>query len=273
MSGAPKSHEHNDQPSLRFVDTHCHLDDEVFVNSIDDVLATAIAGGVTSFVNIGYEPKRWASSIDLARRFPSVSYALGMHPQHADDWNQAAADEIAGLLETYRPRAIGEIGIDLFRGETNLAQQQLAFDEQLDLAVAHNLPVVIHMRSAQSEVLNVLNGRSTLPPLLFHSFEGDEELTRFVLKHDSIVGVGGLATRPKSVTIRQQLEKLPLTNLVLETDSPYLIPTKARGSHNTPRNIPVIARFVAEVKHSTLEHIATQTTENAERFFGKLGNS
>jgi TatD DNase family protein len=273
MSGALKSHKDNDQPALRLIDTHCHLDDEVFVDSIDDILAAAITVGVTSCVNIGYEPERWATSIALAQRFPSVSYALGMHPQHADDWNQASADALAGLLEMHRPRAIGEIGIDLFRGETNLATQRRAFDEQLDLAIAHKLPVVIHMRSAQTEVLGHLTSRSALPPLLFHSFEGDEELTRFVLEHDCIVGIGGLATRPKSVTIRQQLEKLPLTNMVLETDSPYLIPTKARGSHNAPRNISVIARFVADVKHSTLEHIASQTTENAERFFGKLGNS
>src|SRR5687768_12282895 len=104
MSGALKSHKDNDQPALRFIDTHCHLDDEVFVDSIDVVLAAATAVGVTSFVNIGYEPKRWETSIALAQRFPSVSYALGMHPQHADEWNQASADTLAGLLESHRPR-------------------------------------------------------------------------------------------------------------------------------------------------------------------------
>ena len=272
MTGAQDQSILNGQPTLRFVDTHTHLDDDAFLADVDQVIAEAIAQGVTTFVNIGYEPARWKTTISLANRFPSVSYSLGMHPQHADDWNVHSADVLRRLLVDRRPVAIGEVGIDLFRGETNVSQQLRCFDDQLDLAVAHKLPVVVHMRSAQSEILHHLNGRTKNPQLLFHSFDGDEVLTQFVLEHATIVGVGGLATRSKSVTIRQQLKRIPLTQMVLETDSPYLVPTKVRGSRNMPKNIPVIAEFLADLKQISVIDVANTTTTNAERFFGKLGD-
>lgn len=266
-------HSEEQKLALRFVDTHCHLDDPAFARDVDDVISQSITSGVTAFVNVGFNADTWVTSVELANRHPNVSVALGMHPQDADHWNRITAAALGRLCETRRPVAIGEIGIDLFRGETNLAQQRVAFDEQLDLALAHNLPVIIHMRSAQNEVLNLLGSRSSNPKLLFHSFDGTDELSSYVLESGSMVGVGGLATRAKSMTIRQQLLSLPLDQMVLETDSPYLVPTKSRGSRNTPLAIPVIAMFLAILKELPLEAVAMTTTANAERFFGELETS
>jgi TatD DNase family protein len=273
MNGASSDNTQTPKPALRFVDTHCHLDDDAFSNDVDVVIREAELAGVTRYVNIGYEPVRWHSTIALANRFPGMHFTLGMHPGSADQWTPGTSSELAKLVESTRPVAIGEVGIDLFRGETNLAQQQAVFDQQLDLALAHDLPVVIHMRAAEREVLDLLIGRSNNPPLLFHSFEGSPELTRFVTRNGYTVGVGGLATRPKSVTIREQLERIPLEQIVLETDSPYLVPAKRRGSRNTPAHIPVIGAFLAELKGVTIETVAHETTRNAERIFKQLGAS
>jgi TatD DNase family protein len=273
MTGASTEKRSKVPATLRFIDTHCHLDDDAFAGDIDEVIAGARAAGVCAFVNIGYEPKRWVTTIRLAERFPNVAFTLGMHPQHADAWDKSSSAELARLIDTHRPLAIGEVGIDLFRGETNLVQQQTAFDEQLDLALQHSLPVVIHMRDAEQEVLDVLNGRVRNPPLLFHSFDGSRELVRFIQEHRSVIGVGGLATRAKSESIRQNISYIPMSQIVLETDSPYLIPAKARGSKNTPRTIPVIASHLASWRNTSVDEIAAQTTANAEQFFGKLGVS
>jgi TatD DNase family protein len=271
MTGALTDNQIQHQSTLRFVDTHCHLDDDAFTKDVDEVIDAASAVGVTSIVNIGYQPQRWTTSIQLAERFSNLSYTLGMHPQDAVRWDSMTSAELKRLIVTHHPRAIGEIGIDLFRGETNLVQQQISFNDQLDLAIEHKLPVVIHMRDAEREVLDVLSGRLRNPPLLFHSFDGSSELVRFINNTSSLVGVGGLATRPKSETIRKHLGYIPLDQIVLETDSPYLIPTKARGSRNTPQTIPVIAKQLASWRSTSLEEVAAVTTANAERFFGKLG--
>jgi TatD DNase family protein len=270
MTGASTHNPPSEPATLRFVDTHCHLDDDAFTGDIAEVIEAASAAGVRSIVNIGYEPKRWITSIRLAERFPNVAFTLGMHPQNADAWHGETSTELVRLIGKHRPRAIGEVGIDLFRGETNLLQQQAAFDEQLDLAMQHSLPVVIHMRDAEREILDILAGRQNNPPLLFHSFDGSRELVRYIRDHGSMVGVGGLATRAKSGPVRQNIGYIPMSQIVLETDSPYLIPAKARGSKNTPQNIPVIANQLANWRSTSVEVIAAQTTANAEQFFGKL---
>jgi TatD DNase family protein len=258
---------------FRYVDTHCHLDDASFDPDRAEVLARASAAGVRSWIVIGFEPDRWQPAIDLAAEYPGMHHVLGTHPQSAATWNTATRDRLVSFIQDHRPRAIGEIGIDLFRSQDGLQQQQTAFDDQLSLALDHRLPVVIHMRHAERETLDVLRNRRANPPLLFHSFDGGPDLVRYILDHDAMIGVGGLATRAKSATIREHILQIPLERLVLETDAPYLVPARRKGSRNTPEAIPVIARFLADLRGASLETIARQTTTNAERFFGRLTES
>lgn len=273
MLGASPTDSTKESNSLRYVDTHCHLDDTAFEHDLESVLERASQQGVRSWINVGYEPARWTSTIELSRRFAGMAFTLGMHPQSAGQWNDDTAGELERLLAGTRPCAIGEIGIDLFRSNHGLEGQLTAFDAQLDLALQYALPVVIHMRSAEPEVLSALGKRRQHPPLLFHSFDGSDALTEFILSTDSLIGVGGLATRGKSVTIQQQLQNIPLEQMVLETDSPYLVPARQKESRNTPASIPVIATFLSGLTGLSRETIADQTTINAERFFGRLSEA
>ena len=262
-----------DAPVYRYVDTHCHLDDHSFDTDRCEVLERAAILGVRSWIVIGFEPDRWQSAIDLASTFRGMHTVLGTHPQSADTWNPETQERLTGLLQSHRPRAVGEIGIDLFRSQDGLREQVTVFNDQLDLALDHDLPVVIHMRNAEQETLEVLRNRQTNPPLLFHSFDGGPDLVRFILENQAMMGVGGLATRAKSATIREHIKNVPLERLVLETDAPYLVPARRKGSRNTPEAIPAIAQFLADLRDSSLETIARQTTMNAERFFGRLNES
>lgn len=255
---------------LRFVDTHCHLDDEAFALDLDDVLDESRAAGVGSWVNVGFSPERWKTTISIASRYPGMFAVLGLHPHGADLWTPELHHELAGLLAGSGARAVGEIGIDLFRGETNIEQQRKAFEAQLALACDLRLPAVIHMRAAEGEVLDLLASVNPAPRLLFHSFEGGPRLVDFILESGSLVGVGGLATRPRSTRLRDQLLRVPLSQMVLETDAPYLIPAGVPGSRNTPRNVPHIASILATLLGADFHHVATQTTANAERLFGMV---
>ncbi|MDQ3443059.1 MAG: TatD family hydrolase [Chloroflexota bacterium] len=253
-----------------FVDTHCHLDDDSFASDLDAVMDRSRELGVSRWINVGFNPDRWQPSIDLADRFPGMSFMLGVHPGDARRWSDTVHADLKELMERVPPVAIGEIGLDFYRGETNVEQQVTAFQSQLDLALERGLPAAIHMRSAESLVLEVIKSRYKTPPLLFHSYDGSDELTGWILANDAYVGVGGLATRTKSHHIHKQLRRFPLDRLLLETDSPYLVPNGFKHRRNTPESIPRIAAFVASLLDTEAGLIASQTTRNAERFFERL---
>lgn len=256
--------------SLSFVDTHCHLDDESFGTDLAGVLDRSRQLGVSRWINVGFNPERWPPSIDLAARFPGMSFMLGVHPGDAGVWNDRVHDSLSRSIADSHPVAVGEIGLDFYRGETNADLQVAAFNAQLDLALEHGIPATIHMRSSEPLVLEVLQSRTATPPLLFHSFDGSGALSDWILANEARVGVGGLATRTKSFPLQRQLKRFPLDRLLLETDSPYLVPNGFKHRRNTPESIPRIAAFLARLLGTEVETIAMQTTRNAERFFERL---
>lgn len=254
------------------IDTHCHLDDPVFADDLDRVLDESRAAGVRSWIQVGFEPARWASSIALAQRTPGMALILGVHPSSAEQWSPAVAEELHRLIAAHEPRVvgIGEIGIDLFWDDNPALEVQIAaFVAQLDLARELGLPAVIHMRNAEAEVLDVLRDREP-QPLLFHSFDGGPALTRFILDRGAYIGVGGLATKAKSEALREQLARIPLDRIVLETDSPYLIPARMRGRRNTPASVRRISEFLGTLRAEPDAAIASATTDNAYRLFTRL---
>jgi TatD DNase family protein len=255
---------------LKFVDTHCHLDLEDFGKDLPEVLERSRCLGVTRWINVGFNPDRWDSSIELAGRFPGMSFMLGVHPGNAGVWSEKLARELRKAIDTFQPVAIGEIGLDFFRGETNFAVQTDAFVAQLDIALEAGLPVAIHMRDAEERILSILSDRQDLPTLLFHSFDGSEVLTDWIIESGSYAGVGGLATRTKSTALQLQINRIPIQQLVLETDAPYLVPNGFRHRRNTPESIPHVAGFLARLRDMDVSDIAWQTTQNTERLFERL---
>lgn len=252
------------------IDTHCHLDDNVFADDLDAVLAESRAEGVKAWIQVGFEPERWESSIALANRVPGMALMLGVHPSSAGQWSPAVANDLHALIVQHHAVAVGEIGIDLFWPENPPLHVQVdAFAVQLDLARELDLPAVIHMRNAEQEIIEVLRQREP-QPLLFHSFDAGPDLTDLVLAWDAYVGVGGLATKAKSEAVREQLARIPLDRIVLETDSPYLIPARMRGRRNTPASIRRIAAFLGTLRATSETTIAAITTQNALNCFTTL---
>jgi TatD DNase family protein len=258
---------------LVYVDTHCHLDDEGFDTDLPDVLQHCREIGVTRWINVGFNPARWHTSIDLGRQYPGMAFMLGVHPGDADIWTANVHQELRVAVETHNPVAIGEIGLDFFRGETNHEIQIEAFDAQLDLALTAGIPAVIHMRSSEELLLDTIQRRQSLPPLLFHSFDGSPAIADWIIESGSFVGVGGLATRSKSRALQQELKRIPLERILLETDSPYLVPNGFKHRRNTPESIPRVAAFLADLLNVELETIASQTTRNAHRLFERLAEA
>lgn len=253
---------------MEFVDTHCHLDDGAFGQDLPAVLDAARAAGVRHFVNIGYEPRSWERSLELAHTFPDVSYVLGMHPNSAELWNPETAAQLERLLEQARPVAIGETGLDFYRERADHGVQRQAFRDQLMLGRCFDLPVIIHMRgSVEDEIIANLADFPDVRVIL-HSFDGSATLRDFLLARGDVVGVGGLMTRAASTDLREVLRSVPLESIVLETDSPYLVPKGVKERRNTPVSIPLIAATLADLLGRSVQEISRQTTANAHRLLG-----
>lgn len=252
---------------LRYVDTHAHLDEPVFDPDRDEVITAARAAGITRVVNVGYRPARWGTSSDLARRYPDISHMLGLHPHHADEFTDRTCRDLAARLGTTNAIAVGEVGLDYFRDGPNPETQRRAFATQLELAMSLTLPVVIHQRAAEVDLMTVLAAFPDLPRVVLHSFDGTARLAAFGAERGYYFGVGGLVTRAANEPLREIVAGLPLDRLLLETDAPYLVPAGVKDRRNVPANIPRIAARLAALHACPLDEIATRTTTNAALAF------
>src|SRR5690606_4475867 len=257
-------------PLPAMIDTHCHLDDAAFADDLEFVLESSRAANVVSWILIGYAPDRWDSVIEMARRIPGMSHTLGVHPSHSAEWDETVAARLRDLLELSGAVAVGEFGLDFYRDNPPLDVQREAMIGQLDIARELALPAVFHMPNAESEMLDVLTSKRELPSMLFHSFEGTSALADFILEREAFVGVGGLATRQRSVELREQLRRIPLESIVLETDSPYLVPARQKDRRNVPAHVRTVALFLADFYDVPVHDLVEQTSRNAERLFGRL---
>lgn len=259
-----------DAAPLRLIDTHTHLDDEAFDSDRDRVLATSTAAGVSAWVNVAYSPERWVTTVKLTQATPGMAHMLGLHPQDAESWSPDISRRLEELLIATEARAIGEIGLDYALHAGDHERQRAVFADQLRLAERLSLPVVIHMRDAERDLIDGLRAIDPTHPVLLHCFDGTRELLTLALERGYLIGVGGLMTRGKSDGLRQLIKEAPMEQLVLETDSPYLVPAKQKDRRNEPANIAMIAGFLARLTNRTPDAVARATTTNAERFFGPL---
>lgn len=250
------------------IDTHCHLDDRQFKNDLQNVLQKSREANVSRWILIGYDPVRWDASISLAGSVTGMFHTVGVHPACAQQWNAEIAAELRKVAVESGAVGIGEAGLDFYRDNAPLEIQEAAFRGQLDIAAALNLPLVIHMRDAEAEMLRILGDTQSLPTLIFHSFDGSAELMNYIIESGSYVGIGGLATRQKSDMLREQLKRVPKERILLETDSPYLVPAKQKDRRNQPAQIATIAEMMAVHLGTTSAELAATSTRNAERVFG-----
>jgi TatD DNase family protein len=254
-----------DRPA--YIDTHAHLDDPQFEEDQDQVIDDAVSAGVTTIINIGYRPPVWETTLALAERRPEVRYTFGLHPGHADEGNDELIDALERLVVDRRPVAIGETGIDLYWQQDNLGKQVEMFERQIDLAMRHNLPIVIHQRKAADAVTGVLSTASPGLRVLFHSFDGSPNIARLASERGWMLGIGGMMTQRQSDDLRSYLATVELSRIVLETDSPYLVPSGVKSRRNTPSAIPLIAERLSGLIGRDRDEIAAITTANARAFF------
>ncbi len=260
---------------MTIVDTHAHLDADAFDEDRDEVIARAVEAGVSTIINVGVNLESSERAVSLAEEHPEVLAAAGFHPHQADTMKKADVGRIGEIARHPRVVAIGEIGLDFYRNYSPREVQFQALKWQLELASELELPVVIHARQAEKEMLEVLRdwtGRSATikgrSPGVIHCFSGDTATAEQYLEMGFYLALGAYIGYPTSVWAYDVIRSIPQDRLMVETDCPFLAPQSLRGKRNEPAYLQQTVELLAEIRGATVEAVARETTENAKQLFG-----
>ncbi len=251
---------------MELFDTHCHLDVAEFAVDRDEVLARARAAGVLRQVIPAIDADGWDGLLVLCNKEEGLYPALGLHPMFTDRHHDDDLVRLRSLIETERPVAIGEIGLDYFIPDPDVERQQSLFEAQLALAEEFQLPVLLHIRKAHDQVLQTLK-RFKLVGGIAHAFSGSLQQAEQYLSLGFHFGFGGMLTYERSTRIRKLATELQLESIVLETDSPDMSPAAHHGERNSPEYLAQIVAALAELRGVSVDELAAQTTANALQIF------
>ncbi|WP_110323741.1 TatD family hydrolase [Hungatella effluvii] len=249
-------------------DTHAHYDDEQFDEDREELLASMQAYGVEAVTNIGASLASSQNTIELTKKYPFVYGAIGVHPNEVDELNE---DGIAWLKENSAlPKivAVGEIGLDYYWDEPGQEVQKKWFLRQLELAREVKLPVVIHSRDAAKDTLDIMKSfhAENLGGVI-HCFSYTKEMAREYLNMGFYLGIGGVVTFKNAKKLKEVVEYMPMEQMVLETDCPYLSPVPNRGKRNSSLNLPYVVEEVARLKEISVDEVIEITNRNAKTMY------
>ena len=267
-------------PTANYIDTHCHLDGEEFAADREAVVQRAREAGCTAVFLPAIDVASCHTVLDVCRQYPDYCRPmLGLHPEEVKaDWKEVLGHIKYSLTSHLSPLtspviAIGEIGLDYYWSREFEREQLEAFEEQVRWAVELQLPLMIHCRKAQNEMVAIIKRYAhDLPGGVFHCFTGNVQEAQQLLEFDRFVlGIGGVLTFKKSHLPETLAEVVPLNRIVLETDAPYMTPVPLRGQRNEPAFIRHVITRLAEAYGVTEEEICRQTNANVARVFNVNG--
>lgn len=249
-------------------DTPLQLSD---LPKIKEIITQAQNNKVATIINIGSNHVDNQDSLMLAKTFDSIFITVGLHPNDGIKNWERDLKEIKQWLkqkDDYKIVGIGECGIDMHYPDYNLNRQRDAFKAQIEVALEHNLALVVHSRDAYDETLHILKEyKNDLSHVVMHCFSYDRTFAKTVIDWNFYLGIGGTITYPKNDELRAVVISADIKNIVLETDAPFLPPQTIRGKQNHPKEIATIAQFIADLRGESFENIAQQTTKNALQLF------
>lgn len=248
-------------------DTHAHYDDEQFNEDRVELLNSMEEQGVGTIINVSATYNSCRKVIALAKEYPFVYAAVGIHPDEVGSLNEETFAQMKELFKEEKVVAVGEIGLDYYWDTSTKATQETMLRAQLELALELDLPVIIHDREAHGDSLRIVCDYPGLRGV-FHCFSGSVEMARELLRRGWYLGFDGPITYKNAVKALDVIAACPADRMLLETDSPYLAPVPNRGKRNDSRNLPYIAARIAEIKGMTTDQVAEVTLKNGKQLFG-----
>lgn len=242
------------------IDTHCHLekndypDLDAIIHHMDGNIMIASADNLESSIEVD----------ELTKKYDNIYGTIGFHPTELNNFNEETLKQLEALLKNKKIVGIGEIGLDYYYGKEDDKNQKEAFIKQIELAIKYNLPIVIHSRDAAQDTLEIIRQYPNLK-IDMHCYGYSLEVAKELLKINPNIkfGIGGILTFKNSKKLKEVVEYLDMSNILLETDSPFLAPEPLRGTTNEPYNTKYIAEYIANMKGISYEEVEDITTNNA----------
>ena len=249
-------------------DSHAHLDDRKFDGDREEIFSGLAAAGVGYVMNVGCNLSSSLRSVALAEKYPFVYASVGTHPDDAPEVTESTLAMYRQLAQKPKVRAIGEIGLDYHYpdGPSKLQQMQ-AFTAQLELAQELDMPVILHVREAHGDAMDILR---QFPKVrgVFHCYSGSAEEALRLVEQGWYIGFTGVVTFHNARRAVETAAAIPLDRILVETDCPYMAPEPHRGQRNDSRFVPLMAAKIAEIRGISVAEAEAATTENAKRLFG-----
>ena len=248
-----------------FFETHAHYDNEVFDEDRDSLLSSMCEHGIEYIVNVGASLKSTAASVELARNYPFIYAAAGVHPSETGELDEAVFAWLKEQCLLEKVIAVGEIGLDYYWDEPAREVQKIWFERQLDLAREVKKPVIIHSRDAAKDTFDMMVAKNAKEiGGVVHCYSYSAEMALEYVKMGFYIGIGGVVTFRNGKKLKEVVEALPMEHIVLETDSPYLSPEPNRGKRNSSLNLPYVAQKIAEIKGISYDEVVEISLQNAK---------
>jgi len=249
------------------IDSHAHLDMPEFATDLSEVLERATNSGVSRILSIGIDTTSSLKALELATAHAIIIASAGIHPSNAKLFDSQALADIAQMTKHPEVVAVGEIGLDYYRDYAPREKQKEVFSRQLELAAALNLPVIIHCRQAEEDLLPLLSGGGGTAGGVIHCFSGNRKTADKYLKMGLHLSLGCYITYPSSKELAEVVKELPLDRLLTETDCPFLPPQGKRGQRNEPSYVTTVVAEIARIKGISVAEVDRATSANAIRLF------
>ena len=249
-------------------DTHAHYDDDAFDEDRDELLSGMAAKNVEYIVNVGASIESSKRSIALAEKYPFIYAAVGVHPDEVGELNEEKFNRLREWTKHEKAKAVGEIGLDYYWDKEQHDLQKHWFMRQMELAHEINLPIIVHSREAAKDTLDMIIAAKPLDLSgIIHCYSYSVEQAREYLNMGYYIGIGGVLTFKNAKKLKEVAEYAPLSQIVLETDCPYLAPTPYRGKRNDSSMIAYVAEELAAIKQMPVEEVIRITNENGKKLY------
>ena len=249
-------------------DTHAHYDDDAFDEDREELLAGMNAAGVEYIVNVGASMASSKRSVDLTEKYPFVYAAVGVHPDEVGELNEEKFAQLKAWTSHEKVKAVGEIGLDYYWDKEGHDLQKHWFMRQMELAHECNLPMIVHSREAAKDTLDMIVAAKPLELSgIIHCYSYSVEQAREYLDMGYYIGIGGVLTFKNAKKLKEVAEYAPLSQIVIETDCPYLAPTPFRGKRNDSSKLRYVAEELASIKQVSVEEVIRITNENGRKLY------
>ena len=253
------------------IDSHCHLNFESLYKDFDNIISRAKKNDIKCILSINTDPKDFDDHYKLIRDYQSIYLTFGIHPDTVNAQNILNSEEIYNFTKFEKVIGIGETGLDFYHSTENKSDQYKSFEYHIESSYKSGLPLIIHQRNSENEIIEFLNNFQKFKPLkvIFHCFTGTEKLIKFCLDNEFYISLSGIITFKNAEILRNTVKSFPLDYLLVETDSPFLSPSPLRGKNNEPSFIKHTYDYLSEFYEISKEEFIKITDDNFYKLFSK----